>query len=154
MSAALKWRKKNELIIKGRTSNKLARQLFECRCPTQLITNPTSPSVTCCYFDLTPWLLNKRNLGTLVLSLLLLALWLQQKTLTEEESQAWIKYRRLAILVLNGISIARTIRVHFMTWWHITLAPGFSKYVISDLCKYASTRDWAVQNCKLHVTGL
>ena len=36
----------------------------------------------------------------------------------------------------------------------VTLAPGFSKYVISDLCKYASTRDWAVQNCKLHVTGL
>ena len=79
MSAALKWREKNELIIKGRTSNKLARQLFECRCPTQLITTPTSPSVTCCYFDMTHWLLNKRNLGTLVLSLLLLALWLHQK---------------------------------------------------------------------------
>ena len=30
MSAALKWREKNELIIKGRTSNKLALQLFEC----------------------------------------------------------------------------------------------------------------------------
>ena len=29
MSAALKWRGKNELIIKGRTSNKLARQLFD-----------------------------------------------------------------------------------------------------------------------------
>ena len=29
MSAALKWREKNELIIKGRTSNKLACQLFD-----------------------------------------------------------------------------------------------------------------------------
>ena len=37
---------------------------------------------------------------------------------------------------------------------NVTLEPGFSKYVISDLCKYASTRDWDVQNCKLHVTGL
>ena len=55
MSAALKWREKNELIIKGRTSNKLARQLFECRCPTQLITTPTSPSVTCCYIAWPFW---------------------------------------------------------------------------------------------------